>query len=115
MKVRRRIARIRPPCDGYAERCISARPSKIVAWWLMAAYLYEHEAKSLLSDGFYDKLCRDLDAKWDVIEHPHKHLIDRVELATSTASYLRRQDYPAITTSAARRLMRGRLCEIRMT
>jgi hypothetical protein len=73
----------------------------LVAVYLMSCYLYEHEADSVLDDREFDKLCTRIYLDWEEISHPHKWLIDRESLTTSTASYLRREDFPAIITGAA--------------
>jgi NAD-dependent DNA ligase len=88
-------------CAAEISRC----PNAIVPWWLMASYLYYRRGESLLSDGYFDQLCRDLIANWDAIEHRHKHLIDREQLDAGTGYYLASADYPTIIRHGACHLM----------
>lgn len=66
-----------------------ACPNMLVPWFLMAAFAYEELDDPFLTDSGYDWICRELDARWDAIDHRHKHLIDRAALRTGTASYLK--------------------------
>lgn len=72
----------------------------LVPRYLMASYAYYIRDASIMSDGDYDDLCARLDRQWDRVEHRHKHLIDRDWLAAGTC-FLRREQYPTITKSAA--------------
>ena len=65
--------RSRAPLDEYARWCIGEAPHCNVAWWLIAFYLYYMRDIALVTDGYYDELCADLAARWDAIEHLHKH------------------------------------------
>lgn len=95
----------RQPFDDYARHCLEGAPNAIVAWWLMASYLYYHTDQVLITDGCFDELCRDLLARWDEIEHPHKHLIDRAALEAGTGYHLREADYPRMVIGAAATLV----------
>ena len=72
----------------------------LVPWYLMASYAYYIRDTSIMSDGEYDSLCARLDRQWDCVEHRHKNLIDRDWLLAGTC-FLRREQYPTITKSAA--------------
>lgn len=72
----------------------------LVPWYLTASYAYYIRDASIMSDGDYDSLCARLDREWDRVEHRHKHLIDRDWLSAGTC-FLRREQYPTITKSAA--------------
>jgi hypothetical protein len=96
---------MRAPFDDYASRVIAQHPHAIVAWWLMACYLYYIEHQSLLTDGYFDSLAVAMIERWDDLVHPHKHLIDAGDLLAGTGYALAVEQYPSITKSAARRLM----------
>lgn len=70
----------------------------------MLSYLYYLHDISVVSDVFFDRLCKDLLEAWDETEHPHKHLIDRDALSAGTGFYLKARDLPERTKSAARHL-----------
>ena len=70
-----------------------------VAWYLMASYAYYWQDDPIMSDAAYDALCKDLDARWDSIEHPHKYLIDRDWLKAGSC-LLPRLDYPNMAVNA---------------
>jgi hypothetical protein len=89
------------PLDAYARVCIAGTPGVIVSWWLMASFLYYVRDISLLTDAYYDELCRDLDTRWCEIEHQHKHLIDRAALDAGTGFYLTEDQYPLRVIGAA--------------
>ncbi len=76
--------------DAYARHCIADTPNVIVSWWMMASWLYS-----------YDELCGDLDARWDAIEHPHKHLVDRAALSAGSGFTLTEDGYPLRVKGAA--------------
>ncbi|MDI3307517.1 MAG: hypothetical protein QJR07_10480 [Acetobacteraceae bacterium] len=73
-----------------------------VPWVLMASYLYYHRDTSILTDEQYDALVQALRARWDRVEHRHKHLLaELIEGRSTTLYYLTEADYPTITRSAA--------------
>lgn len=91
--------------SDFCRRMIAESPDCVVAWYLMASYLYYHEDFSLLSDGLYDRLCRKILKRWKFIKHPHKRLLDRGSLRAGTGYAIRKRNYPSMCVSAAMRLM----------
>lgn len=73
-----------------------------VPWFLMAGYLYQYCDNPILSDSFWDEMCRDMDTFWDAIEHRHKHLVDRAGLRTGSASDCAEEYLPSSIIFAAR-------------
>ena len=71
-----------------------------VQFYLMSAWLYECKKESVLPDEVYDSLCRFIYDNWDIIEHRHKHLIDKDSLLV-TASQLPFDEFPRIITDSA--------------
>ncbi len=96
----------RAPLDDYARHCIADCPNTIVSWFLSASFLYYCRDISLLTDAYYDELCRDLAARWDGIEHQHKHLVDRAALDAGTGFYLTEDRYPLRVIGAAEFILR---------
>ena len=90
--------------DVTCQQLIESNHNLLVPWYLMASYLYYHEDVSLLSDSLYDRLCKQLDAEWDSIDHRHKRLVDRASLTAGTGYTIPRDDYPQMTRSCAKRL-----------
>jgi NAD-dependent DNA ligase len=89
--------------DTEASRLISRNPHVIVPWILMAAYAYYIEDSPILSDGFFDALCRQLSETWDEIRHRHKFIIDRRSLRKSSSlHYLGVDDFPNLAIDAAK-------------
>jgi hypothetical protein len=76
---------------------------QLVAFYLMASYLYYKQDISLMRDDEYDRLCVRLDAEWDQIVHPHKVLIDRGALTAGTGYYVKK--YPVMVMNSAHRLI----------
>lgn len=61
-----------------------------------------------MSDGLYDRICRDLLAalgSFD-IEHRHMGLCDSDALAAGTAYHLYAKDYPSMAVSCADQFIR---------
>ena len=77
-----------------------------VPWFLMAGYLYQYCDDSLLSDTFWNGMCRDMDTFWDAIEHHHKHLIFRDGLCTSSAMDYDEDHLPSRVVYAARHALK---------
>lgn len=98
---------VAPPGEAACLDALARSPANmLVPWYLMGAYSYQVLDESLISDGLYDRICKELDAKWDVIVHVHKDVLDRASLRTGTSSYLSTAaDYPAIVKGAAERLL----------
>lgn len=85
-------------CRSFIER----RPAAAVSWWLMACFAYYHEDAPILSDGMFEELTLFIAAHWDAIEHPHKSLITREDLAAGSGFAL--GHYPAVVIGAVRRI-----------
>lgn len=94
------------PYMGAYRAAIACGPNMMVPWFLMASYAYYQLDVSLLTDAAYDELARNLDARWDEIEHRHKHVIDRASLAAGTAFGLDRDAYPPMVVGAVTHLVR---------
>jgi len=92
--------------EQYIDDQLSRRKNLFVPFYLICAYQYEISQDPIVSDGYWDSLCKKLDLYWDTIDHHHKYLIDRASLITATASYLTDDRYPEIVKSSAARLRR---------
>jgi len=57
----------------------------------------------ILSDHYFDILCRQLEFCWEMVEHRHKHLINYSDLSAGTclADY---KGFPLIVRDTAMRL-----------
>ncbi len=86
--------------DTAAEAAIRQSVNMTVPWYLMAAYGYYHRGFSLLSDPAFDQICLTLQRRWDEIEHRHKHIIDRRDIAAGSC-FLPVEAFPPIVKSAA--------------
>lgn len=99
------MAAASPLQDGIAEYSIGCSRNMLVAWFLVASWSYYVGDHPLISDALFDRICRDLDAEWEAIEHRHKHLIDRAWLTAGTCA-LAREAYPPSVRGAAAHLAR---------
>ena len=68
--------------------------------YLMSSYLYYDNARSIISDHEYDRLCQVLLAGWRTGVHQHKHLVSRSNLLAGTG-YSLTGKYPTIVRIAA--------------
>jgi hypothetical protein len=91
--------------DDDCRRIVERRPDAAVAWVLMASFLYYHDDQVILSDGFFDELCRGLAARWPAVRHPHKALLSPADLVAGSVFALRREEYPTMVVNAARRVL----------
>ena len=75
----------------------------LIPWYLMAAYAYYELDDPFLSDGVFDNMAKQLHAKWDQVEHFHKHLLTRMDLLAGT--YLGK--YPLRVQEATKHLLKN--------
>ena len=87
--------------DGLCRAVLGRHKNALVSWWLMAGYMYEVHDLPLISDGLFDEMSRSLAERYDEIDHPQKHLIDRE--FTKSASGVK---FPLSTRCAAQVLTR---------
>lgn len=87
--------------DEYVKRRIALNRNMLVPYYLMLSQLYYVRDESLVSDGLYDHICKRLLAEWDLVEHWHKHLVDREGLSAGTGYHLK---YPPRVVAAANAL-----------
>ena len=78
---------------------------QMVPHYLMSSYAYQFLNSQYMSDTAYDKLCVRLYAQYDLIQHQHKHLIDKEALKSTTGYYLKASEYPTIVKVAAQSLV----------
>lgn len=72
----------------------------LVPWYLITAYAYYILDESLIQDHEFDSMAKELLEKYDSIEHRHKSLISRENLAAGTL-LLSKEDYPTIVQEIA--------------
>jgi NAD-dependent DNA ligase len=58
--------------------------NRLVPIFLMSSYLYYEQDKSVLDDTQFDYLCKKLYSNWDKVEHMHKHIITKADLAVGS-------------------------------
>lgn len=87
--------------DAKGRELTGLSPDMIVPWFLMASYLYYHTNQSLLSDGYYDELSKELLSRWDQVEHRHKYLITKDDLIAGSLYRLKEEEYPMLVKAAA--------------
>jgi hypothetical protein len=76
----------------------------LVPWYLITAYAYYILDESIITDAEFDTMAKDLLANYDTIEHRHKQLIDKENLAAGTL-LLAEEDYPLIVKDIANELV----------
>lgn len=94
---------------SYDARCRASttdNPNMLVPWVLSAAYAYEHLAESIISDGLYDALSRELAQRWASVTHFHKHLL-RQEWFPKGSIPLAASEYPHRIVGATKALLRS--------
>lgn len=68
--------------DNKARGDFKEAPQSVVAWILMASWLYYHKPtlSPILSDSTFDSMCKWLYDNYDKVEHRYKHLISKEDL-----------------------------------
>jgi NAD-dependent DNA ligase len=81
----------------------------LVPWYLILSYAYYFLNVSLVSDGLYDRICKELLAAMDAfdVDHRHMSLCNMDALEAGTAFHLKKEDYPGITVSCAEQFAVG--------
>jgi len=70
----------------------------------MSAYVYYHLDDQIITDAQFDSMAKTMLENWDTIEHRHKHLITKEDLAAGTL-LLAVEDFPEITKDTAVHLL----------
>lgn len=92
--------------DDVCVGCVQKAPNAIIAWWLIASYVYYAHDLSLLSDELYDQMAREMKECWNELQHPHKHLITAEHLDVGSLYDVPAEAYPLMTRAAAAHLTR---------
>ena len=77
----------------------------MIGQYLIHCYLYYICNRPVIDDYEFDKICKELLESWDTIEHMHKHLVSKEDLAAGTGFAIKYHDYPEIVKSCAARLL----------
>ncbi len=56
----------------------------MIGQYLIHCYLYYILDQPVISDAEFGQLCKDLQARYDKIDHPHNHLISKADLRVAT-------------------------------
>jgi NAD-dependent DNA ligase len=72
----------------------------LVPWYLITAYAYYMLDESLIEDAEFDAMSKKLLKYYDTIEHRHKHLVTKENLAAGTL-LLSEEEYPTIVKEVA--------------
>jgi hypothetical protein len=90
------------------EKVLSYYNNMRVPYYLMLSYLYYEKDISIVSDGFFDNMAKDMLSDWENISHMHKHLITTDMLEAGT--YL--GEYPLMVQDSAEALVKNGLKEV---
>lgn len=82
-------------------------PQSVVAWLLMASFMYYIRDTSMLNDTTFDNACKWLSKNYDNVEHRYKHLIDKEGLESGSLFNLGSHDYPLPLIRIAENIMEG--------
>lgn len=79
--------------------------SSLVPHFLISTYAYNFLHNVYMTDEAYDHLCKRLHAAYDCISHPHKSLIEKDALLSTTGYYLKQNDFPTVVKVIAGNLI----------
>lgn len=71
-----------------------------VQWYLTACYCYEILDEPIMSDVEFDELGAYIAEYWDLIEHPHKYLIDPARCAHTSGITKWYDEWPLMVLGA---------------
>lgn len=86
----------------WARECFKSNPSSAISFILTAAYLYHFYNRSFLDDVTFDKMCKFVYDNYEALEHPHKHLFTKEDMANGSLFHLKEDDYPTIVKTNAK-------------
>ena len=76
-----------------------------IVLYLVAAYVYYHLDKNIITDDEYDALAKKIYTEWDQISHPSKIFIVKENLGKTSSLYdVKEIDYPERIKNLAYRL-----------
>lgn len=81
----------------YADITKLKSPGQCLSWWLVHSCLYYEMGYNVITDDEWVTLGKWVQASWDELRHPHKHLVD-ITCITSTAHYIQ---FPTIVRNTA--------------
>ena len=77
-----------------ARRDFKEKPASIIAWILMASYLYYHRYDSIFEDVDFDKMMSYTLKHYDNLEHKYKSLVTKDDLQAGSLFALPVDKYP---------------------
>ena len=86
--------------EGPLDRCVS--------WYHVCSYMYYRCNLNFIEDFQYDMLCKRLALGFDLIDHPHKHLLTLESLRAGSGYDIKDDSYPSIVKGAADDMINGR-------
>jgi hypothetical protein len=91
--------------DAFVQNLVKEKGlSAYVPWYFMASYMYYKKDTPILSDGFFDNMCKEMHKNFSKLEHRHLHLIHIDDLSAGTC-LIDEADYPSVAISAAQRVL----------
>jgi NAD-dependent DNA ligase len=78
-------------------------PNQCFSWWMVHAFLYYRLDQAIISDKEFDTLTSWLKMSWQVITHPHKHLVSLEDLEAGTGYAI---EFPKIVEGSANHVLR---------
>lgn len=88
------------PQEVFQKSAETLAPGCLVQVYLLASLAYHQHDTSLIPDHLFDRVCQELDRRWDEVTHRHKHLIHRGWLRSGTGHPLVSQRLPSIVYGA---------------
>lgn len=85
--------------EHYVLARVKANHNLLIPYYLMLCFLYYKHDISMVSDSFFDRLCKALELRYSILEHCHKHLVDVEALQAGTGFNI--VFYPQIVQGAA--------------
>ena len=80
-------------------------PNSMLSWYLITSYAYYVIGESIITDLEFDDIVKRVKENWDLIEHPHKHLIKLSHLEANTGYDIK---FPKIVKHNAYLILRGK-------
>lgn len=85
--------------EHYVLTRVKANHNLLIPYYLMLCFLYYKHDISMVSDAFFDRLCKALELRYSILEHCHKRLVDPEALRAGTGFNI--IFYPMIVQNAA--------------
>lgn len=91
--------------DDEARRSFKSGKNTTISWLFSASYAYYILDRPILSDAVFDNLCKYVYDNWEGLEHQHKSLLSKEDMANGSLFSLTMLEYPLIVRASVEQML----------